>query len=105
MRHLRGISVPVPVPVPVSVSVSVFIFGFVWLALTCFASSAQAQEQKVLKVGVQLPLTGQRAGVGEIIKNGIEMAIMDLNREGGVDGALLQAVYEDDQDTRSGAVE
>jgi len=50
-------------------------------------------------------LTGERAGVGEIIKNGVEMAIADVNLEGGVDGALLQAVYEDDQDVKEGAVE
>jgi len=81
------------------------LLGFVWLAAVCFVPAARAQDQRILKLGVQLPLTGKRATVGAVIKNGVEMAIADINREGGGDGALLQAIYEDDQDTREGAVE
>jgi branched-chain amino acid transport system substrate-binding protein len=62
-------------------------------------------EQKSLKIGVQLPLTGDRAPVGKIIKNGIDMAVETLNHKGGVDEALLTVVYEDDLSTEQGAVE
>lgn len=62
-------------------------------------------EQKSIKIGVQAPLSGERAPIGRIIKNSVEMAVEDLNKKGGINGLSIEVVYEDDQDTESGAVE
>lgn len=69
-----------------------------------FGTPIRAAEQAI-RIGVQLPLTGERAPVGRLIRNSIEMAIEDLNRRGGVNGVPMAIIYEDDQDTREGAVE
>ncbi len=61
--------------------------------------------QKAIRVGVQLPLSGKRAPVGRTMKNGIAMAVEAVNRDGGVGGAPLEVIYEDDQDTEQGAIE
>lgn len=61
--------------------------------------------QQAMKIGVQLPLAGERAPVGRIIKRSVELAVEDVNRKGGVNGMPLAVIYEDDQNTQPGAVE
>jgi branched-chain amino acid transport system substrate-binding protein len=61
--------------------------------------------QNAIKIGVQLPLTGERAPVGHIVKNSVELAVRDVNRKGGVGGVPLAVNYEDDHNTELGAVE
>lgn len=43
------------------------------------------------------PLTGDAAAYGQSIKKGTDLAVQELNRNGGVDGKHLHIVYEDDQ--------
>ena len=38
-----------------------------------------AAEPQLIKVGVQLPVTGVRAAVGRLVVNGLEMALNDIN--------------------------
>src|SRR5256885_670596 len=66
------------------------------------ASFAAPVERQTVTIGVQLPLTGERAPVGRIIKNAVEMAIDRVGKEG---GPALVAVFEDDHDQKPGAVE
>ena len=61
--------------------------------------------QRAMRIGVQLPLSGERAAVGRAIKSGVEMAVEAVNREGGVGGVPVEVIYEDDQDTEQGARE
>jgi branched-chain amino acid transport system substrate-binding protein len=69
-----------------------------------FGGQIQA-EQKAMKIGVQLPLSGERAAVGRVIKSGVAMAIEAVNRQGGVGGLPVEVIYEDDRDTEQGARE
>ncbi len=63
------------------------------------AASAQ------LLIGVSLPLTGPKALVGRNFKQGVELAVEDINAAGGVLGKPLQVVFEDDQgDNTNGAI-
>jgi branched-chain amino acid transport system substrate-binding protein len=58
-----------------------------------------------VKIGVQLPLTGERAPVGLTIRKAIEMAVEDVNGKGGGNGVTLSAVWEDSRDSAEGATE
>lgn len=49
------------------------------------------------RIGVIAPLTGEGASYGEAMKQGIDLAIEEVNASGGVNGHHLQAVYEDDK--------
>jgi branched-chain amino acid transport system substrate-binding protein len=69
-----------------------------------FGSGIEAG-QRAMRIGVQLPLSGERAAVGRTIKSGVEMAVEAVNREGGVGGVPVEVIYEDDQDTEQGARE
>ena len=50
-----------------------------------------------IKVGVYVDLTGQTSSFGQSTKNGIELAVEEINKSGGVNGKQLQLVIEDDQ--------
>ena len=70
---------------------------------TMSLGGAAAQEQPL--IGVSLPMTGAKALVGRNFKQGVELAIADINAAGGVLGKPLQVVFEDDQgDNTNGAI-
>jgi branched-chain amino acid transport system substrate-binding protein len=77
---------------------------FCTLLLGLFGTRLWA-EQPAMKIGVQVPLSGERAPVGRLIKNSVDMAVEAVNQKGGIHGMPLAVVYEDDQNTEQGAVE
>ncbi|PYO52303.1 MAG: hypothetical protein DMD83_26080, partial [Candidatus Rokuibacteriota bacterium] len=76
--------------------------GSVALLLTAGGTSVRAAE--TITIGVQLPQSGERAAVGRTITNAVEMAVEDVNRTGGINGAALVVVWEDTRDSAEGAV-
>ncbi|MDP9965319.1 branched-chain amino acid transport system substrate-binding protein [Variovorax paradoxus] len=56
-------------------------------------------------IGVSLPQTGPKALVGRNFKQGVELAVSEINAAGGVLGKPLEVVFEDDQgDNPNGAI-
>lgn len=53
------------------------------------------RESEVIKIGVMGPLTGIRAMGGTYMRNGLEMALEEINSKGGVKGRKIKLVYED----------
>jgi branched-chain amino acid transport system substrate-binding protein len=75
------------------------------LVLVAMIGGAPALAAEDVKIGVQLPQSGERARVGLMIRRAIEMAVGDVNRKGGIDGVSLVPVWEDSHDSADGAVE
>lgn len=50
-----------------------------------------------IKVGVYGDLTGQTSSFGQSTKNGIELAVEEINKAGGINGKKVTLVVEDDQ--------
>ncbi|MEP6704239.1 MAG: ABC transporter substrate-binding protein [Acidobacteriota bacterium] len=50
-----------------------------------------------IKVGVYGDLTGQTSSFGQSTKNGIELAVEEINNAGGINGKKIQLIVEDDQ--------
>ena len=48
-------------------------------------------------IGVSAPMTGPRAMLGRNFKNGVELAVAEINKAGGVLGQPLKVMVEDDQ--------
>ena len=69
-------------------------------ALFCAAGA----EPQVFKVGIQLPITGERASVGRLIVNGLQMALDAVNERQGEQEPRLEITLEDDESTPEGAV-
>lgn len=64
-----------------------------------FQLTGNAVKEDTITIGSIGILTGNSGGVswGIAAKNGIDMAISDINSKGGINGKLLSVIYEDDQ--------
>jgi branched-chain amino acid transport system substrate-binding protein len=66
-------------------------------AVSAIALTAAAQaQQKEVSIAVIGPITGKEAPFGAQMKLGAEAAVRDLNKAGGVNGAQVKLVVEDD---------
>lgn len=74
-----------------------------WIAAVSLALSLPAMADAL--IGVSLPQTGPKALVGRNFKQGVELAVAEINAAGGVLGKPLEVVFEDDQgDNPNGAI-
>lgn len=64
---------------------SVLVFG-----------TKEETESGTLKIGVVASLTGPGAYYGESIRNGVTLAVDEINAAGGIEGKQLEVVFEDD---------
>ena len=71
------------------------------LTLTLGASAACAAD---IKIGAAEALTGPAAKYGTAIKNGLTLAIDEVNAQGGVNGNKLALVLEDEQGKKEEAI-
>jgi len=71
--------------------------GALGIAGLSFLAALPATAQDVVTIGVAAPLTGPRANLGRYVKQGVEFAVEEINRRGGVLGKSLRVVFEDDQ--------
>ncbi len=68
----------------------------VLLLVGLIASVSAHAADDTIKIGASLPLTGEVASYGDDLKNGIDLAAIDINAKGGVLGKKLQPLFEDD---------
>lgn len=57
-----------------------------------------------VKIGFVGPLTGEAASYGEPMKQGVELAVSQINANGGVNGKQVEVIYEDGKCTGKDAV-
>ncbi|MCR4626752.1 MAG: ABC transporter substrate-binding protein [Treponema sp.] len=65
------------------------------MAVSAFA--AKAKNSKEVKIGGIFPLSGAVAVYGVECKNGIDLAIEEINKAGGIDGKPIVLISEDDE--------
>ena len=53
------------------------------------------KEPEVYKIGAIAPLTGEGATYGEAMKKGIDLAVEEINKRGGINGVKLVVIYRD----------
>jgi branched-chain amino acid transport system substrate-binding protein len=69
---------------------------FVLAVLMLFVFTGNLAAAQGIKVGVILPVTGEKASFGEIEKRSFEMAVEEINAAGGVKGQKIEVLFEDD---------
>ncbi len=62
-----------------------------------FSLASCAKGGNTIKIGGIYPLSGNVAVYGVEAKNGVQMAVEEINAAGGIDGKLLELVAEDDE--------
>lgn len=74
-------------------------------ALACALMLSSVAVAGTIKVGLMAPLTGNWASEGQDMKNIVELLAEDLNKAGGINGAMIEIVAEDDAgDPRTAAL-
>jgi branched-chain amino acid transport system substrate-binding protein len=73
------------------------------VALAAFSYSAALAEEPI-KIGLFAPLTGPSAQAGQALRNGVAMAISEINDKGGLLGRQLTLVEYDDRSSPEQAV-
>lgn len=59
-------------------------------------SSYAEKKPETIKIGAILPLSGNAAQYGQWCKNGIGLAVDEINFKGGIKGKKIEVIYEDD---------
>jgi branched-chain amino acid transport system substrate-binding protein len=57
------------------------------------------KKEKVYKIGVILPLSGDAAAYGKEALNGVNLAAEEINEKGGISGMKIKLIVEDDSGT------
>ena len=80
--------------------IGLIIAGVVVLILTALPAKSPGipeADTSSIKLGFIGPLTGDVANVGQNAKAAVEIAVEEVNAQGGVNGRVLEMVYEDSQ--------
>ena len=70
--------------------VAISLLGF-------FYYKKATRTSNTIRIGALLPLTGGGANYGKSLKQGIDLAVDEVNRAGGVNGERVEIIYEDSQ--------
>src|SRR3989344_1718440 len=81
--------------------ISVFVLAIIVIGLVIgFSGDDNDVEAAPLKIGFIGPLTGEAAVYGVLDKNSAVLAVEEINSNGGVNGKLIEMIYEDGKCTR-----
>jgi len=64
----------------------------------------KGKQSEKYEVGVILPLTGPLAEYGKPLKQGMDLALSEINNSGGINGKKLELILEDDKSTSNDAI-
>lgn len=65
--------------------------------LVIFSCGCVKKDEKEIRIGAILPLTGSSAQYGKWIQEALELGKEEINSAGGINGRRLEIIYEDDQ--------
>src|SRR5262245_10392852 len=77
-------------------------YGLVLFLLLAFTITACKQEATIYRIGAELPLSGSMEAYGRNVKNGLMLALDEINaagrikRKGESEGKKIDIVFEDD---------
>ncbi len=80
------------------------IISILIASLMVFSFGCAKKEEKEIKIGAVLPLTGSAAVWGKNSKMGLEIALDEVNAAGGVKGKKINLIFEDSQSDSAKAV-
>ena len=63
-------------------------------------SGKGSSDAETFKIGGIGPTTGDNAIYGNAVKNGIQLAVDEINADGGINGYQIEYQFEDDQSDR-----
>lgn len=74
----------------------IVLFFIVLLFANLLSTTGYAEKKpETIKIGAILPLTGSASLVGEYVKNGIDLAVDEVNAKDGIEGKTIAMLYGD----------
>lgn len=77
--------------------ISLIVFSFLISVLMINFGCQKATTPKEIVLGAIMPLTGDAATYGKNCKQGIELAVAEINAKGGIKSLPIKVIFEDDQ--------
>lgn len=87
-----------------SSSLALATISILLASLMVFSFGCVKKEEKEIKIGVVTPLTGDNASYGQQTKEGVDLAVEEINIKGGIEGKKIIVKYEDDQSSQNGGI-
>ncbi len=78
-------------------------FSVLFIVATVVFFVARDSSRPIL-LGVALNLSGRGAASGQAVKEGIIVAVKELNQAGGINGRPIKVIVEDDQNSKEGVI-
>ena len=72
--------------------------GWATIGLLAACNSNNSRREQPVKVGALYLLTGGFATYGEFARDGINLALAEINQAGGINGKPLEVIFEDESD-------
>ncbi len=91
-------------PKPFARSAALVLFLLLLTIWSANCRSPDGETAAELEIGAIFPLTGDIASYGIAAKQGIELAVQEINDQGGIGGRQLTILYEDSQGQAANAV-
>jgi branched-chain amino acid transport system substrate-binding protein len=85
-----------------SSSLALIIISILLASLMVFPIGCVKKEEKEIKIGAVMPLTGDGATYGQNLRNGMELALSEINASG--TGVKYKIIFEDDKGSVKDAV-
>ena len=76
---------------------SCLVLLVVFVVIGSMAVPCLAAEEKVLTIGFTAPFSGRAAEYGRMQKQGVDLAVQEINAKGGIKGIKFEVVPEDDK--------
>jgi len=76
---------------------NILCLGLLIITILLIISCKKNTEDQTISIGVVLPLTGIASIHGNNEREGINLAIKEINENGGINGRQVNVIYEDDQ--------
>lgn len=83
----------------IGVIIAILVIGGIW-----YGMSRKPAKKETIKIGAILPLSGDKAIYGNREKNGLGLALGEINGNGGVNGKKIELIFEDTKGDATGAV-
>ncbi len=72
--------------------------GWATMGILVACNSNSPQDKQTVKVGAMYLLTGGFATYGEFARDGINLALAEIDRAGGINGKPVEVIFEDESD-------
>lgn len=75
----------------------IIIIAAIAVGYVIYKGTSQPVSTEPIKIGFMGPLTGEVADYGANAKAAVEIAVQEINDNGGINGRPIEVIYEDDQ--------